>query len=131
MKKKDIQNLGDIKLLVDEFYGKVRKDDVIGVVFERHIQDRWPEHLEKMYAFWQTLLLEEKTYNGKPFPPHALLPISEVHFNRWLDLFQETTEKLFKGEKADEAVWRARKMAALFQHKLEYIRNNPDKPLLM
>src|SRR5699024_12882861 len=78
-----------------------------------------------------SLLLEEKTYNGKPFPPHALLPISEVHFNRWLDLFQETTEKLFKGEKADEAVWRARKMAALFQHKLEYIRNNPDKPLLM
>jgi truncated hemoglobin YjbI len=68
--KKDIENIDDIRLLVDSFYGTVREDDLIGPIFLGKITD-WPVHLEKMYRFWQTILLEEYTYNGAPFPPHA------------------------------------------------------------
>lgn len=46
----DIQNLEDIKTLVDNFYGKVREDDVLRDIFNNKIQDRWPAHLEKMYV---------------------------------------------------------------------------------
>ena len=60
--KKDISNIQDIKLLVDVFYGKVREDGKLKDIFNNKIQDRWPEHLEKMYRFWQTVLLEEHTY---------------------------------------------------------------------
>lgn len=130
MNKHDITSLADIKLLVDTFYSKIREDDMLGIIFNQNIQDRWPQHLEKMYKFWQTILLEEYTYDGRPFPPHAHLPISKVHFDQWLALFEQTVFSLFEGEKANEALWRAKKMAVMFESKLEYIRNNPNKPLL-
>lgn len=130
MHKKDITSLEDIKLLVDTFYSKIREDDMLGIIFNQNIQDRWPIHLDKMYRFWQTILLEEYTYDGRPFPPHAHLPIGKVHFDQWLSLFEDTVYSLFSGAKADEAVWRAKKMAAMFESKLDYIRNNPYKPFL-
>lgn len=125
----DITTLNDIKHLVDSFYTKVQKDSLIGDIFNRVIQDNWPVHLEKMYRFWQTVLLEEHTYSGSPFTPHAKLPIGKAHFERWLALFNQTVDELFKGEKADEAKWRANKMAELFQLKIEFYQNNSAKPM--
>jgi hemoglobin len=128
--KKDILNLEDIKILVDTFYDKVREDQLIGPIFDERIQNRWPEHLAKMYTFWQTVLLGEHTYFGSPFPPHANLPIEQNHFERWLALFAETLNELFTGEVAKEAIWRANKMALMFQYKIEHYRNNPTKSLI-
>ncbi|WP_203296105.1 group III truncated hemoglobin [Luteirhabdus pelagi] len=124
MKKAKITSLDDVKIVVDAFYGRVRKDDLLGPIFNHVIQDRWPEHLQRMYTFWQTVLLGEHTYYGSPFPPHAKLPVTEEHFQRWLKLFTKTIDEHFEGEKADEAKWRASKMAEMFQYKIEAIRNN-------
>lgn len=123
--KHDITSLNDIKLLVDTFYTKVAEDALLGPVFNERLSDSWLPHLEKMYTFWQTLLLQEHTYNGAPFPPHARLPIDEKHFTEWLNLFTATVDTLFAGEKADEAKWRAGKMAEMFQYKIAYFKNNP------
>lgn len=126
----DISNLEDIKLVVDTFYGKVREDDLLADIFNGVIQDRWPEHLEKMYRFWQTILLEDHTYYGSPFSPHARLPVDAEHFERWKKLFSETVDRHFAGEKAGEAKWRAAKMAEMFLMKITYYRENRSKPLL-
>lgn len=128
--KKDILTLEDVKLLVDTFYGKVRGDELIGPIFNDKIQDRWPQHLAKMYTFWQTVLLGEHTYYGSPFPPHAQLPIEKIHFERWLNIFSQTLDELFTGEVAKEAIWRADKMATMFQYKIEHFKNNPTKSLI-
>lgn len=128
--KREILSLEDIKLLVDTFYGKVRKDDYIGPIFDERIQDRWPHHLQKMYTFWQTVLLGEHTYYGAPFPPHAQLPVERAHFERWLSLFAETIHELFTGEKAKEALWRADKMAEMFQYKIADYRKNMNNSLI-
>lgn len=130
MEKKGIQTLDDVKLMVDTFYGRVQEDDSIGPIFDSKLAGRWPEHLEKMYTFWQTILLDEYTYQGRPFPPHAQLPIEAAHFERWLQLFDQTVNDLFEGPVAEEAKSRGRKMAALFQVKLDHIRQSPFKPLL-
>ncbi|MCC2599191.1 group III truncated hemoglobin [Sphingobacterium sp. FBM7-1] len=130
MVKADIQTLTDVKLMVDTFYGRVQEDDSIGPIFDSKLAGRWPEHLEKMYTFWQTILLDEYTYQGRPFPPHAQLPIEAAHFERWLQLFDQTVNDLFEGPVAEEAKSRGRKMAALFQVKLDHIRQSPFKPLL-
>jgi len=129
-KKKDILSLEDVKLLVDTFYGKVREDKLIGPIFDERIQDRWPEHLDKMYTFWQTVLLGEHTYYGSPFPPHAKLPVEKIHFERWLTLFSETLNDLFTGEIAAEAMWRANKMAEMFQFKIHHYRQNSTNSLI-
>jgi hemoglobin len=121
----EILTIEDIKLLVDTFYQRIQTDKLLGPIFNEQIQDRWPIHLEKMYRFWQTVLLEEYTYNGAPFPPHAKLPVGHEHFAQWLELFTQTIDELFTGEKADEAKWRAGKMATMFMAKIEYFKNNP------
>ncbi|SEG35710.1 group III truncated hemoglobin [Algoriphagus boritolerans] len=82
MNKSDILDLSDIRVLGDTFYGKVRKDALLKDIFEDVIQERWPEHLEKMYRFWQTVLLDQHTYQGSPFVPHAHLPVEKAHFKR-------------------------------------------------
>ena len=128
--KHDITTLDDIKLLVDTFYDKVRKDASLAPIFNAQIQDRWPQHLEKMYTFWQTVLLGEHTYFSSPFPPHAKLPVDHAHFQQWLQLFSQTIDELFSGERADEAVWRANKMAQLFEIKIDHYRNQQFKTLV-
>ncbi len=126
--QKKIINIEDIKLLVNTFYDKVREDELLGDIFNNVIKDRWPQHLEKMYKFWQTILLEEHTYYGSPFLPHANLPVSRNHFQRWLELFFATVDEIFEGEKAEEAKWRANKMAEMFQLKIASYKNST--PLL-
>ncbi|MBK0369961.1 group III truncated hemoglobin [Flavobacterium agrisoli] len=121
--KKDIQTLPDIELMVNTFYEKVQRDDLIGPIFNAKIQNRWPEHLEKMYRFWQTILLEEHTYSGSPFPPHKQLTVDQAHFDRWMELFTQTLTDLFEGAVAEEAKMRAANMAYMFMYKIEYFRN--------
>ena len=120
----DILQLDDIKLLVNTFYGKIRDNQLLGPIFNGIIGDRWPEHLEKMYRFWQTVLLGNHTYFGSPFPPHAKLPVDKEHFDTWLGLWHATIDEHFTGEKANEAKWRGDKMAAMFLSKITYFRNN-------
>jgi len=128
--RKNIENLDDIKTFVNEFYGKVRQDDLIGPIFNNRIEDRWPAHLSKMYTFWETILLGNHTYFGSPFPPHASLPIEQKHFTRWLELFQATIDQFFEGDKADEAKWRAHKMAQMFQFKIKHLQSGQGKSLV-
>lgn len=122
--QKQLLNLNDVKQLVDSFYGKVRNDNLLGPVFNERIEERWPQHLEKMYSFWQTTLLGEHTYSGRPFPPHATLPVGHQHFTRWVVLFTETVDELFTGDKADEAKWRAAKIAEMFELKVYHFQHN-------
>lgn len=115
--EKKIESLDDIRLLVDTFYEKVRGDEILGPVFNEKIND-WPSHLDKMYSFWQSILLNQFTYSGAPFPKHASLPVGQEHFQRWLTLFYETVDSLFSGSKAQEAKFRATRIADVFQVKL-------------
>ncbi len=128
--QQDILNIEDIKLLVNSFYDKVKADKLLGPVFNERIKDRWPEHLDKMYRFWQTVLLGDHTYYGSPFPPHAQLPVSHEHFVKWMELFTATADDLFAGEKAAEAKWRAAKMAEMFEIKIEHYRKVGIKNLV-
>jgi hemoglobin len=127
---KDIETIDDIKLFVNTFYEKVRTNELIGPVFNAVIGDKWPIHLEKMYTFWQTILFNDRTYFGRPFPPHAKLPISAEHFETWKELFNETVNQNFEGPVADDAMWRANQMAQMFQSKIEYIKSHPNRESL-
>ena len=83
-----------------------------------------------MYNFWQTVLLEEHTYYGSPFVPHAKLPVELEHFDKWLLLFNSTVDDLFEGEKAEKAKWQGQRMAEMFHSKIEYYKNNTSFKIL-
>ncbi len=126
---KQIENIEDIQLLVDTFYTKIREENELGQIFNDRIEDRWPQHLEKMVRFWQTVLLDEHTYYGSPFMPHANLPVDAHHFDRWVELFNETVDSLFFGEKAERAKWQGNRMAVMFNAKINYYRDHNSTPL--
>lgn len=91
-----------LHILVDAFYAKVRRDPLIGPVFDRAIAD-WPGHLEKLQAFWSSVMLTSGRYKGRPLPAHLKHgdSIGPASFERWLALWRETTDDLF--EPADAA----------------------------
>src|SRR6476620_6474475 len=83
-----------IRTLVHGFYDRIRKDEVLGPIFEAEITD-WEPHLAKMCDFWSSLLLMTKRYDGRPVPAHVKIPgLDRPHFARWLDLFRSTAREV-------------------------------------
>jgi hemoglobin len=127
---KDIENINDIKLFVNEFYIKVEADDLLGPVFAKVIQGEWQPHLDKMYTFWNAVLFGEHGYVGNPFSKHAPLQINPKHFDRWLQLFAETIDSHFEGSIAEEAKKRAGLMAEIFMAKLQNMKGGPGRVIV-
>lgn len=111
--KNDISTEADVSLLVNTFYGKVRADGLLGLIFEPIIKDNWAPHLNKMVDFWSTILLYTKKYKDDPMPKHRKLPVEQLHFDRWLFLFNQTIDELFAGEVAENARLRAASIAKI------------------
>lgn len=111
----DILTRKEVEVLVNRFYDRVKKDELLAPVFA-HVD--WPHHLPVMYNFWSSVLLGDMSYNGSPMSKHMGLAITTEHFSQWLKLFVETVDAEFKGPVADEAKNRAHNIANLFQYKM-------------
>ena len=122
MAKQEITDHNSIVLLVDSFYAKARKDELIGPIFNEVIGDHWDDHLPTMYKFWGDILLNKNDYEGNPMFIHkqlnARIPLQPVHFERWKKLFVETVRELFEGDKAELAEQRAVSIATVMQLKI-------------
>jgi hemoglobin len=120
--KKDIEGREDIQVLIDTFYTKVRKDEVIGYLFNEVAKVDWVHHLPVMYDFWEGVLFQKGGYTGNPMQVHRLLnhqsPLKSEHFDRWKQLFLETVGEHFEGPKAELARQRAQSIATMVQIKL-------------
>ena len=97
---------------LDAFYGKVRRDPLIGPVFAGKIADAdWPHHMARVTDFWSSVLLKTGRYKGNPFGRHlGIEGINPAHFARWLGLFEETAAEVFVPEIAGEIVERAHRI---------------------
>lgn len=121
MTKKTLASRADLEILLDKFYDRVKKDDLIGPIFNDVAQVNWDEHVKKIYNFWDTLLFGAENYKGRPFPPHIPLGLKVEHFKRWLELFFMTVDELYEGQKAEEIKIRAFNMGRNFLTNLEHI----------
>jgi hemoglobin len=54
-----------IPSLVHTFYARVRRDPLLDPIFNAHVQD-WPAHLDKLCAFWSSVMLMTGRYKGTP-----------------------------------------------------------------
>jgi hemoglobin len=99
---------------VRTFYGRAREDALIGPIFNRAVAD-WEHHIGQIAAFWSSMLLGTRGYNGRPMRPHLLLGLEPQHFDRWLALFEATARELFSEEVAMAFISRARRIADSFE----------------
>lgn len=116
--KKDIQDLTDIKKLVNSFYDRVKQDPLLAPIFFEKIPGDWSVHLDTMYRFWNAALFNVREYTGNPFMKHVGLPLKQEHFERWIELFYQTIDEVFEGTIADEAKRRAMIMAHTFYNRM-------------
>jgi len=102
--------------LVDRFYARVRDDESIGPLFNAAVSD-WPEHLEKLTAFWSSVMLTSGRYKGNPMAAHLRHAgqIEPAMFERWLALWRETARELLDGESASAIVAKAERIAESLQ----------------
>ena len=94
-----------IDRVVAVFYAAIRRHEVLGPIFGRHVTD-WPEHEEKIARFWRNAILYERSYDGNPMRTHMQAgDVKAEHFAPWLMLFDETLRRTLPEETA--AGWSA------------------------
>jgi len=96
--------------VVHSFYAKVRRDPILGPIFETRIAD-WDAHLARMVTFWSSVALMTGHYHGSALTAHLGLPVQWGDFERWLDLFRETAEEICSPEGARHLIERAERIA--------------------
>jgi hemoglobin len=117
----EAENLGIdahlIDRLVEQFYGHIRSNALLGPIFDEAIGDRWDSHLATMKAFWSAVVFQDGGYSGRPMPAHMKLPgLTPDHFQTWLDLFRQTLQEIgATGGAATLFMERAERIAASFQ----------------
>ncbi|QLG45958.1 group III truncated hemoglobin [Costertonia aggregata] len=125
--KSDITNRSDVQLLVETFYGKIRKDEALAPIFNSIVTD-WESHFTLLTDFWETQLFLKRKYTGNPITVHEAVDgkmnhtITSEHFGQWLNIWFETVDTLFTGETAWIAKNRAQKMSTMlfvkiFEHR--------------
>jgi len=120
----DVITEESIKELVDRFYAKVRDNAELGPVFDAAIGENdhdWKPHLERMYAFWSSVMLTSGRYHGNPMQKHKDLPhFDENLFDTWLALFAETAHEIHDAVIADRYIDRSRRIAESLKLGLYY-----------
>ena len=91
----------DLERVIPAFYARVREDALIGPVFNAAIDD-WPHHLEKLVAFWSSVMRSTGRYKGSPMAAHQQHRggITREMFTRWLALWGEVTGDLLSPQGA-------------------------------
>lgn len=116
---------GNIEKLVRDFYEKVLEDELLSPFFIRALgddlkNDKWYEHLHTLDNFWLSLLTGEGRYMGDPLMPHMFLgSLEERHFERWLQLFRETLDRLYIPTVVIKIYGRAKALSTRFINDLE------------
>lgn len=103
---------------VSNFYKEIRKDDILGPIFNRIVTD-WENHLELITDFWMNSINFKGNYSGNPVKKHFEVDkkvnhtISQEHFAQWLKIWSETCDKNLDKELAFTLKNKARKMSTM------------------
>lgn len=102
-----------VRHVVIEFYNEIRRDEVLGPIFEEAIGSHWDEHIERIIQFWLTATRLGRGYDGRNFMP-AHLKHASIHADqlpRWLALFRQTAVERCSPECASVLIDIAERMA--------------------
>ena len=103
----------EVRGFVEAFYEQALQDPQLGPVFNRIVAaDQWDTHFETMTDFWLSVAFDGPTFRGNPMIKHARIKdIAPHHFDRWLEIFDETCCICWPPEIADLLRQRARQIA--------------------
>ncbi|QHB70922.1 group III truncated hemoglobin [Stenotrophomonas sp. 364] len=87
----DLCSEQEVTRLVHDFYARVRDEPRLAPVFTARVHD-WDAHLAQLVDFWSAMLRGTRRFSGTPMPKHmAMDELDRDLFDRWLQLFRQTT----------------------------------------
>lgn len=103
----DLADRADVEALLHRFYGRVMLDDTLGDPFNELRNTGLDSHIPVMADFWETALFRAGLYRGSALHAHrrvhARTPLDGRHFVRWLTVWNETVDEMFRGPIAERA----------------------------
>ena len=118
----DITTREDLELLLRDFYGRAFADPLLRQVFVDVVRMDLEQHLPVIVEFWRKVLFNAGTYNGRTMEVHRrvhqCIPLTQAHFTRWLELWQDAIAANFTGPVAAQAASQAARMASGFLRNL-------------
>jgi hemoglobin len=122
--KKDIENREDLLWMLNSFYQKAFKDELIGRFFTEVVPLDLKTHIPVIADFWESVVFGSRGYRKNVMEVHQhihhLSAIKKEHLERWVQLFTATVDELFEGEKAILIKQRANSIATLMDIKLNH-----------
>ena len=117
-----------LERLIPDFYARVRADADIGPLFNAAVND-WADHLERLVAFWSSVMLTTGRYKGSPVAEHLKhkAHITPAMFDRWLAIWADTTNELLAPEAAAALQAKARRIAESLQLALFFRLDDPGR----
>ena len=128
MKQDDQIDEAALERLIPAFYARVRADAEIGPLFNEAVHD-WPDHLERLVAFWSSVMLTSGRYKGSPMAAHLKHRdmITPAMFDRWLAIWADTTNELLAPGAATAMQAKAARIAESLQLALFFRLGDPGR----
>ena len=124
IEKKDIEERAELERMLEIFYQKAFKDDLISHFFLEVVPLNLETHIPVITDFWESVLLDGRNNKKNVMEIHLNISekskIGKEHLDRWVKLFTETVEEMFEGPKAALAKQRATSIATMMHLKIDY-----------
>lgn len=118
----DISGRDDIYALLERFYGRALVDDLLADPFTDVREKGLASHLPVMCDFWETALFRAGLYKGSALTVHRDVHrdhrLDHRHFIRWLTLWVDTVDQMYRGPVAEQAKTQARRIAWAMHRRL-------------
>lgn len=126
--KRDIEKRSDLEAVLAAFYEKAFQDDRLAHFFTTVVPLNMETHLPVITDFWEAVIFNRHTYRKNVMAVHqhisSMSPINAEHLDRWTELFTQTVDEYFEGEKAELMKQRALSIATLMKIKISSPSSN-------
>jgi hemoglobin len=118
----DLADRADVEALLRRFYERVLFDEVLAEAFAQLRSVGLEGHIPRMCDFWETVLFRAGRYRGSALNVHRDLhdrtPLSAAHFGRWLMVWRDTVDQMYRGPVAERAKVQAARIAWAMHRRL-------------
>ncbi|WAC90331.1 group III truncated hemoglobin [Mycobacterium sp. Aquia_213] len=118
----DLVDRADVEALLRRFYARVLIDEVLIEPFAELRSEGLDAHIPTMCDFWETVLFRAGRYRGSALTAHRVIhqrtPLSGKHFVRWLTVWRDTVDEMYRGPAAERAKLQAARIAWAMHRRL-------------